>query len=189
MVSIRVSLRIMRILWGALLGSVGIYVVVMVAGVVQKPSTPPAPVMLPAFAVMSFMIAVVSFVMPAMMYKQAVAGIKVDTVEEPMPDAFTADYRKASPKVKVFADPAAALRSAVAVAQTRLILSLAFSESIAMFGLVVLVMGFDDLMAVPFFVVSAVLMVLRFPTERQILEPFEAAKGASFPRDGQSPQS
>ena len=159
--SLLASLRTMRILWGCLLASVGIYVVLVFFDLLQRPERPVNEILLPVFAGMGISMALVSFVMPAVIYRQIVVKSGVAVVNEPAPEAFSASYRQAASGVKVFADPAAALRTAIGCFQTRLILSLAFSESIAIFGLTAVMLGNDKLVGAPFFAASALLMLLR----------------------------
>lgn len=177
------SLRVTRILWGSLLGAVGVYAALAVSGLLEAPRAPSSPVLFPAFGGLAVTLAVMSFILPANVYRQAVAGVKLAVIDEPASEVFAAQYRKASPTMKVFADPAAAVTKAAMCFQTPFILSLALSEAIAMFGLVLAVLGFGVMKAALFFAAGAALIIVRFPTAAKIIEPFEAAKGASLPRE------
>ena len=176
------ALRTMRILWSALFLSIGIYVALVFSGVLMTTPTAPEPVLLPALGAVAVMLAAASFVVPGIIFRQAVAKSQLAIESEPVPDGFAASFRTTVPTTKVFADPRAAQKAAVMIFPTPFILALSLSEAVAMFGFVIAMMGFDRLLSVPFFAAGAVLILLRFPTERGIIEPFEKALGASIPR-------
>ncbi|MCA9595508.1 MAG: hypothetical protein KC776_19470 [Myxococcales bacterium] len=173
-------LGVPRILWGAIFGSTFVFVFMMLVVHPENPGPPP-PMLPPMFALVALTTAVMSFVVPRVQYRQAVARVKLDTIEE-MADAGSdvLPYRS-GPKRRVFAKPDEARRKAFLLFQTPFILSLALSESIALFGFVLGFMGFASWIAYPFFGVSWVLFALRFPTEDKVLRPFEAGTGAYFP--------
>lgn len=178
------ALRTQRVLWGALLMATLMYGFLIFSGIFRPPPQPPDQAMLFALAGVACVVAVMSFVLPGMIYKQAVSAVKLDVIDEPAPAGFAAAFQRAGSGAKVFADPEAALRRAAALSQTRLILSVALSEAVALFGFMLAVLGFDKLVAIPFLAVGAVLVVIRFPTEEQIVKPFEAALGATLQRGG-----
>src|SRR6478735_7160324 len=128
-----VALRNVRIIWGALLAAIGGYAFVAFSGILEHPSEPAPPVFFPALSVVAVILGGASFVVPGIVYRQAVARSELAVIREPASEAFSAEYRDAAPTVKVFADPKAALGRAVFTFQTPFILSIAFSEAIAMF--------------------------------------------------------
>jgi F0F1-type ATP synthase membrane subunit c/vacuolar-type H+-ATPase subunit K len=175
----------MRILWVALLISVGLYAAMLGFGVVQPPrASEPPPFVIP-FIGAAAMFAVMSFVLPRIIHRQAVSKTSLEVVAEPVPDAFAAGFRHAAPTQKVFVDPDVARRTAAACYQTPFILSLALSESVALLGFVLGFLGYGASVWAPFMVIAAVLMAVRFPTEQRIIAPFEAALGASIAGHGQ----
>jgi len=175
------ALRTTRILWFALLLSVFLYAGLPFTGLLPPAKGPPLPIMSYALAAMSLALAVTSFLLPKTIYSGALRATQVETTEEVAPSAFSEQYRAATPKARVFVDPNAAKSKAYAVFFTPFILSLALSEAIALFGLVLASLGFDKVVYLPFFGVGAVLIALRFPNEASILAAFERAHGASFP--------
>jgi hypothetical protein len=175
------AMATLRILWFALLASVFLYLgiaIVVLSKVAVKPQIPFMPFVLSG---LSLVVAVVSFVLPPITYAQAAKTVEIDVQDEVAPSAFPSRYREAMPKRQVFSDPQAATSKAFALFMTPFILSLALSEAIALFGLVLVQMGFGVLTGLPFFFAGAVLIAVRFPTESKVLDMFEKARGASFP--------
>jgi hypothetical protein len=175
------ALKTARILWFALFAATFMYMGVAY-GILPKTTTPPQnPLMLPVFGGISLVIAVMSFLVPKMTYQQAAKAANVKIEEEVASSAFPNRYREAMPKRSVFAQPEAATGTAFACFQAPLILSLALSESIALFGLVLSQVGFEVTMSLPFFLAGAVLVAIRFPRQAKVLGMFEQVHGASFP--------
>ena len=69
----RPSILTPRILWAALLFSQAIYVALIAGGILEAPSAPPDPMMLPVLGVVALGTAVVSFVLPRILHRNAVA--------------------------------------------------------------------------------------------------------------------
>jgi hypothetical protein len=181
------ALQTARIIWAALLTSTVIF---FVALLVTRPpiESPPEPSMLPILGVVAAVVAVVSFVLPAHLSRQALAAAKIETREETVADPSRADsdvlpYREA-PTVtrRVPVDPGVAVRRALALHQTPLILGLALSESIALFGVVLGLVGFELPLVVPFFVLSWISIAARYPTLERAVRPLEQAQGLHIPR-------
>jgi hypothetical protein len=171
----------MRILWFALFAATFMYMGVAY-GVLQKPGVVPAePMMLPVFGAISLALAATSFLLPRKTYKDSAKAADVKIEEEVAPSAFPSRYREAMPKRSVFADPAAAAAKAYACFQVPFILSVALSEAIAMFGIVLVAQGFPNSMTLPFFFIGAMLVAIRFPQQAKVLGMFEEVHGASFP--------
>jgi len=171
----------MRILWFALLAATFIYMGIAYGGLAKAAVIPQEPMMVAIFGGVSLMMAVMSFLLPRMTYKQAARAASVKIEEEVASSAFPNRYREALPKRTVFSNPDAAMTKAFACFQAPFILSMALSEAIALFGLVVSQLGFPIMMSLPFFLVGAVLVAIRFPQQANVLSMFEQARGASFP--------
>jgi hypothetical protein len=180
------QLLTLRLVWGGILASTGVYAALLVSGVIppQPLSSETPPFVIP-FAALAVMLAVVSFVLPKVIYRQVATKIDVRIEEEPVPEVFAAGYRQAAPERKVFADPEAAARKAVVCFQTPFILSIALSEAAALLGFVLGFLGFPAPTWAPFMIGGAALIAMRFPTKEQVLSRFEAALGASFPEKRQ----
>jgi hypothetical protein len=168
-----------RILWLALFASQGIYLVlVTVPGLLDRPTEPSELVALPVLAGVAVMMAVMSFVLPAVMRNAAARSVAPATTEGPAA-AVSASYRGPIGSTKTFADRTAALRDGVRVGTAPFIVGLALTESVAVIGLVLAFMGHPRLHYLPFFAVAALLMLARFPTEHTFLAPIERAHGIS----------
>jgi hypothetical protein len=146
-------LRVPRVLWTALMASLGIYVLMLYMvrwreGAPPLPH-PPDPVLLPVLSLVATTVAVMSFVMPRFLMKTAARGAKRPRPGEPIdPDL---------------------LRSLLPRLQTPFILGCALSEAVALFGFVLGFLGFPPLYVAPFFVAGAVLMAVRFPTPESFM--------------------
>jgi hypothetical protein len=178
------KLSVLRLLWIAMLAATAMYAGLAFSGVIKAPDEPAARMMPFVFGVVALVLMVVSFVLPRTIYTNAARAAEVSIREEAPADAFSERYREAMEKRRVFADPDAALGKAYFSFMTPFILSIALSEAIALFGMVLAVLGFEKIVAAPFFVAGAVLIAIRFPTHPKIIAAFEAARGASFPSSG-----
>jgi hypothetical protein len=179
------QLFMMRYLWGSLLASTGVNAALLVFEVFPTASDPRPPQILPmAFAGLAVALAAASFVVPRIVYKQAIAKSEVRIEEERVPEVFGAGYRQAAPERRVFGDPEAAWREAAKCSLTPFILGCALSELIAMLGFVLGILGFAAAAWAPFMIAAAALIAIRFPTRGRVTAPFEAAHGASFPETG-----
>lgn len=174
------ELRTPRILWGALLFSTVLYLVVLF--MVHPPHQELQPLYPPLFGLLSLGIAVVSFVLPAQGYKQTVLRQKPEIAEEADQQGSDIIPYRDAPKRRVFASPTDARRMARIAYQTPFILGMALSEAIALFGFVLGFLGHPLPYFIPFFVFAWVLMLVRFPTEKAVYGRYEQAMGASFPR-------
>jgi len=160
-----------RVLWGALTFSCVLLGVVTV--IVPSPvSHPPEESFVAIFAAVGFALAIASFVLPARVYANNVALVRVEKVEpEPTPDG---------PGPARFAHPELAAGRAMGIATTSLILSMALSEAVGLLGLVLHMQGAPMTLSSAFIGAAVVLAAVRFPTVPRLVEPFERAKGASF---------
>lgn len=175
------QILVLRILWFALLLAAFLYVGIGYGVLAKNPHPPQVPIMPMALGGLSVIVAIMSLVMPIFIYRQTVKRMDVKTTQEVAPNVFPDRYREAMPKQTVFADPEAAMKQAYASFMTPFILSLALSEAIATFGLVLVQLGFETVQSAPFFVTGILLIVLRFPRHAQVQGVFERACGAVFP--------
>ncbi len=136
-------LLIPRILWLAMLGTHALYLAILVMGLYERPPEPPDPIILVALAGAALGTAVASFVVPAVLRKNAGAPVA--------------------------ADPDVARRQALSAALTPFILSLALSEAVSVMGLVVGFNGHPAFAWAPFLACGALLVAVRFPTEGRML--------------------
>jgi hypothetical protein len=83
---------------------------------------------------------------------------------------------------KVAKDPKAARQRALMIYQTAFILKMALAESIALYGFILHFLGFPLTVALPFFGVCWILMLVRFPTLEKAIAPLEQALGIHIPR-------
>jgi hypothetical protein len=172
-------LRVPRILWSSLVVSTLILLYVTTRR--PQPAGPPQAILLPVFALVAVSVIGVSFVLPARIYARHAAAVRVAITEAP--DTGGSDvipYREARRR-RVFANPASARRTATMIFQTSFILGMALSENVALLGFALAWLGHSIAVYAPFFVVSWVLMALRFPTEKAVFGRFAQAKDAAFP--------
>ena len=172
-------LRTQRILWAAQMGATALFVVVLV---IQQRSgtlpTDPPFLMLPVFGAVAVVVFAVSFILPRFMLRGGLAraNMEVDEVADDEPQLF----RTAPKTMRLFADPDAALRRAMQLSQTPLILGIALGEAVAIFGLVLGMLGFSLLEVAPFFVGGWIAIASHFPRQGRIIRALEAAKGATL---------
>jgi hypothetical protein len=179
------SLPALRIVWGSLLAAIGFYVVILASGMLHVPGPPQGPSLVSSMAAVAVVVAAMSELLPRILYRQAVSKIEVEIAVEPVTEASSIDYRQATPVRKVFADAEAARRAAIICFQAPFIISVALSESVALIGLALGVMGYGMGTAAPFFAVGFLLVTLRFPTEQQVIAPFEKFFGTTMTKSPQ----
>lgn len=174
---LKARFRTIKILWAALsFSTVLFFGMTFVVKPQPNPDLPPFfPLILAAAALGS---AVASFVVPQLQLKAGLRNMKLALKEEADPTASDVLPSSAAPRRKVFADPNIALSQSVMLYQTNLILALALSEAVALFGFVLAFMGQPLVVYLPFFVVCWALMALRFPTPERAIGPVERAHGA-----------
>jgi hypothetical protein len=175
------ALNTVRILWFALLMAIFLHMGIAYGVLPKKVAVAPDPIMPWALGGVAVLVAVMSFLVPRMTYQQAAKAADVKIAEEVASTAFPNRYREALPKRAVFAEPDAAVAKAYACFQAPFIMSIALSEAVALFGLVLAQLGFDMAVSLPFFLTGAALILNRFPQEPKVLAMFEQARGASFP--------
>lgn len=171
--------RTPQILWTALFTST--FALGAVAFIMKQPPHPPQPFMLPVMVGIALTTVVVSFVLPRqLMTKALTATLTPLIVEEPNPAA-EVTFREAAPPLKVFGDPAEAWKRALFAYQQPMILSLALPESVALFGLSLVSLGFPRTAALPFLVVCWMLQLARFPTDAKLAAAVKVATGVELP--------
>jgi hypothetical protein len=161
-----------RILWGSILFSSLILPGVLV---LANPSAPELrePIALPALAAVALTVAIMSRVLPPFMRRQAFAREQLRVEHQADAHSAMALYRGAAPTRRVFADREGARMIAMRIQQTTSILGLALSEAVGLFGFVIGFIGFPLWQAAPFFVVSWLLILTLFPTERAAVRALE----------------
>ena len=171
--------RTAQILWASLFAST--FCLTAVVFIMKREPQTPQAVMLPALAAVALTLVVVSFVLPAQMMKKALtASLTPLIVERPNPAAEVM-FREAAPPLKVFGEPAAAWAKAIIAYQQPLILSLAFAESVALLGVLLVSLGFPRPTALPFVAVCGILQIARFPTDAKLAAAVKAATGVELP--------
>lgn len=171
------QLNVLRILWSALLVSAGAFAAVVL--VVPTPrDAVPQPIMLPVFGFVALMSGVLSFVLPVMSFKQGAKRASIPTAPSAggggMPQGM---FQGAGAARKLALNPQEATKTAYQLFQPPFILSLALSESIATLGVAMHMLGFPLFEVLPFVGVAALLILVRFPTEKRIVGMFESATG------------
>lgn len=175
-----------RVLWAALYASTFIYVFLYFTVAPDQPQQPIGTMRI-ALAVTALMVAVVSFVLPASLHRKGAAMAKLDVKDVPDPDG-SVMLRDEAPTIRVFADPAKARKKAMALYFTPLILSLALTEAIAIFGFVLGFLGAELPTVLPFFVAAWILFIPRFPRWKAAVEPLEQAHDARLLDDAVAPR-
>jgi len=150
-----------RIVWAALLASQGIYVGIMLGGLLPRPPAPPDPIMLYALAAVALAVSAASFAVPMIVRRAAIASA-------------VADLRHHEASLETIQS------RALAIGFTPLVLSLALSEAVALFGLVLFAIGFPLAVSAPFHAVGAMLTLVRYPTVATFIGPFEEALGRTL---------
>ena len=169
-----------RVLWFAMLTSVGMYGVVLFV-LRDQPHAPLVPMMMPMLAATAGAVAVGSFVVPSILKRGLLARIELPAFSKPLATPMSADtFRDAASSGRTFDDPVGAVRLAFRIHQTPFIVSLALSEAVAIFGFVAGFLGAPLAQFVPIMLAGAVLMAVRFPTRAAVLGPLERRAGVRF---------
>jgi hypothetical protein len=144
--------RILRILWGAMIVSQSLFLLVLWVlrwgpGGKALPD-PPEPVMFTALTAAAIGPAVMSWVLPPLGLRRRAAGLAAPPAGESLPPQ---ELRRLLPAV-----------------QTGFLLAWAMSEAVSLFGFTLGFLGFPPGKVAGFFVVGIGMTVLRFPTERWV---------------------
>jgi len=177
------ALLTVRVLWLAISMSIAVFLVVLALAAPPGPSQA-APVMAPVLVGVAVLLAVMSVVLPRTLHWAAVSSVELPVITEADPEGFGSFYREAAPTRNIIADREAAHQAAVKCFQPAYIIGLALSEAIALLGFVLGFLGFAPWIWLPFFAVGFVLVAIRFPTERKIVAPLEAALGVKIADPG-----
>jgi hypothetical protein len=176
--SVAQRLRTLRLLWAAI--SFAVLVLAVAVVFVTPAARSPEPVMLLALVLAAVQVAVLSFVVPGWLFRKAVKRAAFQVVEPPDPDAHEAFARSGAAKLRVFRRPADVQQRALFYFQSPFILSIALSESIALFGLMLRLLGFDISTGLVFCAAAGVLVALRYPRASAVFTSVERVCGARF---------
>lgn len=172
------NLQTPRILWLGLLSSTFMFMVVGFVGAPQDLELDPT--MLYVFAGLGVMEVVMSFLLPAHIRRRSYLDAKF-AVEE-VPDAKAeAMFRDSPPMIRQFAEPEKVRARLGALSWTAFIIELAMGDAVAVFGLVLAMLGGDPMEWLPFMVVGALLIAIRFPTEARFVKALERVYDARMP--------
>lgn len=133
----------------------------------------------PGICFVALMDAVMSFLLPASILKRWGAAMASKVTTEPDPSAEPM-FREAAPKIRVLRADKIVLRRYVAVWQTTMILACAMSESIAIMGTVLSALGFWPYWSAPLGIAGVVLVAIRMPSERAVLQSASKVLNAKF---------
>jgi hypothetical protein len=167
------ALRVARVLWGSLTASTVIF-----AGLaLGVPHNVPRPMELQvqwALVFLALVVAIVSFVLPARTYSNALQSRKAEVAQpEPMAGFVAGQGAR-------FVHPGKAAGQAVVLWQTPFILSMALSEAVTLLGFIIAWSGGALAVAGPLMAAGTLLAAVRFPTLARMLGPYERAHGATF---------
>lgn len=168
------QLKTMRVIWAAMF--IATFAYLFVATQVPHPAQPEQPILLPALAAVALLVAVMSVVFPAMQLKKGLQALNLPLAERQDMNAERM-FRDLPPVTRGLADPTGALRKAWPLYHVSFILSVALSEAVALFGFVLLFLGFPWFPAILFFATSWVLIAYHFPTESRLMRAVESASG------------
>jgi hypothetical protein len=180
-------LRTMRILWAAMLVSTTTFLAVILVLRHQgfHASAPGVPLSI-LLALVALPTAVMSLWLPRMQTVQALKRAQFEVQERPAAERMFADDAR---RARVFANPAEVKRRSGPALQTAMIVALALAESIALYGFVLLFLGYSWLHGLPFFIVCWGLMFSKYPSERAMLRTVEQAYDADLEPDSSGARS
>jgi len=179
---LRAVQRISRILWAALfVAAVGYLPIGLAARATLTLPSDPAPEIAIALAVLALGVAVLSFVLPARIFRNAVRASKLALGEEIDPAAMPGAYRDQAPKRRVFKTRAKVELAAANAGQTAFVLQAAMREAVVLFGLSLLFLGHAPMIWSPFFALGWILFVLAWPSPTAWLRRIERIYDARLP--------
>jgi NAD-dependent dihydropyrimidine dehydrogenase PreA subunit len=158
-----------RILWGALVASTLIYLVI---GTVAASAVPFVPMLLPVFAVVAVPLALASLLLPARLLRSALRRLELP-VEAVLDPTAERSYREAAPSRRRFTDAPSARRRAVPALHTSMVIGLASAEVVSILGLVLRLQGASWPQVAGFFVVCWALMIAHFPSPARLNRALE----------------
>ena len=167
-----------RMIWMGILCSVGVFYVVLRMS--KRPDAPEDPLTFATFAACALGGALASLLLPPYFHRQGTLRAALET--RAAESAITADSTTTTRHV--FVDSEKARAAARQLYQSALVLSLALSESVALFGLLLGLRGFPEERVLPFFVASIALIGLRYPRANAPQRMLETSAQARFPETG-----
>jgi hypothetical protein len=178
---VKQKLFTLRVLWmGMMTSSVLFVVVLFIVRGNRGNMSQPNPILPVVLGVIGVGMAVASYLVPRVWYRNILATKKVAIEEEAKPGAF-GQYRQEGPTERVFAKPRDAFNQALRLYNTPFILSMALAEAISIDGLVVGMTGHPVAVALPFFLVGTGLIAEKFPSVSFITKQIERAHDAKMP--------
>ncbi|MBI5536168.1 MAG: hypothetical protein HY898_25830 [Deltaproteobacteria bacterium] len=174
-----IYLKTPRVLWGAMLTASLLFCGASCIPLAPYFKSDPVPfIIAPCMCMVALVDAVMSFVFPRMQFagwcKRNLAD-KVTSERDPNADVM---FRTAAPEIKVLRLDRARIRSVIAVWQTAFVIASALSESVALIGATLSILGFWPAWSAPIGFAGFVLLLLRWPSEKAVLGPIERAVGA-----------
>jgi hypothetical protein len=166
-----------RIIWAALFMATLLYLVVGLV-IELPPLEEPVPALFPLpLALGAVVMVVIGLALPERLVRPRLLalGLPITTLA---PDA--ALFADRPGRRRRFTDPAAARRRAIPAMNVALLLPLALAESLAILGMLLLLLGFGAALALPFFLVAWGWMLARFPTARRFEHLLEVAYDADL---------
>lgn len=174
-------LTTMRILWGSLVASTVLLLVLSKVTEAEHRGPGLDAVSTAALSVVAVILFVLSLVMPPAMRRSLLAEASFAAVERPARQAPSDGRCRATPTLeRRFADQAAILPIAWGGYQTTLILGMALAEGVALLGFVQVFLGRPFWVCLPFFVLAWSSMLNKLPTMSAFLGPLEAVTGARW---------
>jgi hypothetical protein len=172
-----IEARTLRLLWASIALGVGVFA--GLTAVLPPPLAEGDPTLFFVFAAVALGNGMLSFVVPKIVYRNGLQREKIPIDEVPDPNA-PAGFGSVR-RVRIFRNPEAARRLARQHFRQTFIIGLALAESVAVFGFVANRLGHPQLFTLPFFLVSGVLIAVKFPSGDAPEKWFEATLGATFP--------
>ena len=172
------QLRVLRLLWAALLFSTVLMLVITYVAISGRgEALTPAPLLLPVLGVVAVLEANASVLVPKHLFAHSVKAAKLEVTELPVKERM---FNESARRGRKFTDAKAARERMLPVAQTTFILGMAFAESVALFGLVLYFLGHPLEVALPFFFVCWALMFSKFPNLKKFERQLEGAYDADL---------
>jgi hypothetical protein len=173
------SLTTARVLWAALLASQ--LVITALSLVMASPGGGAWRSQIVVMTVLGVADAIASFIVPE---RTAATNARSRSPQmstgEPLPGG--------APGPLTLANPSAATRTALAIGNTALILSMALSEVVTLLGFSMHLVGAPAQVSLPFCLVGIALGGVRFPTVKSLVGAYERAHSITLVPEGTSPR-
>lgn len=170
------SFQTLVILWGSLLTSQALFIVVLF--MISAPPPNLDPVLLPVGVLVASSAAVASLLVPRVIFNAKVKQLRVEVSEVDDPEGLPG-FGKA---IKVPKDPMRVIRSLIMPYTTATILGCALAESISIWGFILKFLGAEWVVAAPFFAAGMLLTATHFPSESTCVARAEKALGMTLRR-------